>query len=90
MIAQTTLEAYRSIEPELSARQKLVYDFISKNPGLNAEQIYRGMGYHSPNSTSPRITELLDNGLIEVAGFNLTTSGKRARVYKVKEDDDRE
>lgn len=83
MIAQTTLEAYHSVEPELNARQKLVYNFIRKNPDLNAEQIYRGLGYHSPNSISPRITELLENGMIRVSGYNLTSSGRRARVYRV-------
>ncbi|MBQ7701775.1 MAG: hypothetical protein IJT54_05160 [Candidatus Methanomethylophilaceae archaeon] len=85
MIAQTTMEAYYSIQSELNSRQLMVFNFIRDHPGLNAEQIYIGMGYRSPNSTSPRITELLEEGLIEVAGYNQTSSGRRARTYRVRE-----
>lgn len=83
MITQTSLEAYLYIEPKLERRQKLVYDYIAMNPNLNAEQIYIGMGYRSPNSTSPRITELLRDGRIQVTGYSETSSGRRARTYSV-------
>lgn len=83
MITQTSLEAYLSMESKIERRQRLVYNYIAMNPDLNAEQIYIGMGFRSPNSTSPRITELLQDGRIEVSGYSETSSGRRARTYRV-------
>lgn len=85
VVRDTSLEAYRSIdEDKLNAREYQVFQYILDNPDCIAEEIYLGLGYNSPNSTSPRITELLNKGLIIRAGKRKTSSGRSAYQFRAK------
>ena len=85
-VAQTSIDAYRSLRTEdITERQEKVLRFIAEHPDCTAEQVFRGLGYSTPNSTSPRITELLDLNMIEVTGRKSTSSGRNAMTYRVRD-----
>ena len=85
-VAQTSMEAYLSLgDVEISERQEIVLEYILAHPDCTAEDVYLGLGYSTPNSTSPRITELLDLGILEVTGRKVTASGRSAMTYRVRD-----
>ena len=59
---QTQLESYRLIQPELSFRQRQVYDALSRMPCTNRELTNR-LGLPI-NSITGRVKELRDKGLV--------------------------
>lgn len=65
MIQQTSLQAYREIQPELSKRQEQVYKTIMNNPGLNNTEIARKLG-KPINTITPRVNELRKKELVKL------------------------
>ena len=85
-VAQTSMDAYRSLNTDkIAERQEVVLRYIADHPECTAEEIFKALGYKTPNSTSPRITELLDLNMIEVTGRKVNDSGRSAMTYRVCE-----
>ena len=63
---QTQLESYRLIQPELSFRQRQVYDALSRMPCTNRELTNR-LGLPI-NSITGRVKELRDKGMVRLNG----------------------
>lgn len=88
-VTDTSLEVYYSLDDDtLNAREYEVFQYIIAHPNCIAEEIYKGLGYDSPNSTSPRITELLDKGLIVRNGKRKTSTGRSAYQFCIKKSYD--
>ena len=63
MLQDTSLEAYKSIMPELGDMQQDVYYAIAKNPGMSNHDIARYL-HIEINRVTPRVKELRDLNLI--------------------------
>ena len=79
-IAETSIEAYYSVS-KLSARRSLaVRAYIEANPGVTNEDISQGLRLRI-QSVTPRVKELLENGVIWITGRSKTSTGYTARTY---------
>jgi predicted HTH transcriptional regulator len=79
-----SLEAYRSERHELSARSQSVFDWLKQHGPATDRQVMFGLGFREPNSVRPRITELIDSGLVrEVGSTKDQFSGKTVRRVDV-------
>ena len=63
MIQQTSIEAYKSIQPHLGQRQEIIYDTIQQHPNVSNHDLSRILGLEI-NTITPRVKELRDFGLI--------------------------
>ena len=63
MIQETSLEAYKVLEPELGELQETVYNTIIEHPGMSNHDIARYLGWEI-NRVTPRVKELRDKGLV--------------------------
>ena len=63
MIQETSLEAYRALQPELGSMQNMIYNILKTYPGLSNLDISRII--KKPiNSVTPRVNELRKMGLV--------------------------
>jgi hypothetical protein len=60
-----SLKAFEMNGPRLSARAQAVLDWITAHGPHTDRGVMQGMGFTEPNQVRPRITELVDLGLIE-------------------------
>lgn len=69
-------------EGELSRRQAAILRWLLANPRpWTDRQIAAGMGYPDMNAVRPRITELIDQGILREAGsITCQVTGKRVRL----------
>jgi DNA-binding MarR family transcriptional regulator len=67
MIQDTTLEAYKIIEPELGNLQHEIYNVIISNPGMSNHDLARFLHWEI-NRVTPRVKELRDKGLVICGG----------------------
>lgn len=78
-----SLTAHRQITPTLTGRRAQVLDFLRHHGPATDRQIMRGLGFSDPNAVRPRITELLDMGLITQAGTTTDpTTHMQVRLIK--------
>ena len=68
MIQQTSVEAYKSILPELGLMQQTVYDAIIEHPGMSNHDISRYL-HIEINKITPRVKELRDYGLVSFSHY---------------------
>lgn len=74
-------QAYRAERPNLSARAKLVLEWVRLHPGTTDRDIRAGLGYADMNAIRPRVTELVEAGkLVEVGARRCPVTGKTVRV----------
>jgi hypothetical protein len=81
---QMSAEARASLTPEaMSGQQRRVFDYIRDQGehGATDEECQRGIAMN-PSSQRPRRVELAEAGLIVVAGKRMTSSNKRATVWR--------
>lgn len=64
--------------------RKRILEALSASNGLICQALENQLGM-AHESCSARCSELLRAGEIEIVGHALTRSGKKARVYRVKE-----
>lgn len=95
IIEQTTLDfnrvihansarAYHEERKELGKRAMAILAEIRINGGGTDRQIMQRMGFFDPNCVRPRITELIDAGLLqEVANIECKITGKMVRRVEV-------
>jgi len=63
MIQETSLEAYKVLEPELGNLQRTVYNVIIDHPGMSNHDIARYLHWEI-NRVTPRVKELRDRGIV--------------------------
>ncbi len=81
MIHENSVAAYNQELPKLSRRAMLVCAWIELNGPSTDRQVMRGMGFTDMNSVRPRITELVEAGLLfEVRSTICPETRKRVRV----------
>lgn len=66
----------------LNKRCKEVLMLVKDNPGLNSEQLINLSISKNPNHTSPRLTDLYNNGLIKV-GVGTNNAGHKVNTFTV-------
>ncbi len=76
-----SLDAYAKELPRLSRRAMLIHaEVVLGGPGTD-RQIMNRMGFTDMNAVRPRISEMIDLGVLrEVATKKCPTTGKRVRV----------
>ena len=84
-VRDTSLLAYQQIKPRLSDRYKMVMWTIRNYPNSTALELARHLGFQDPNKVRPRITELVDAGLVVSSGKRVDRfTGKLAYVWRLK------
>lgn len=82
MIHSNSITAYHSERPKLSKRAEAVLAWITRNGPHTDREVMAGMGFVEPNSVRPRITELLEAGLLMEVG-DVTCPVTRKTVRRV-------
>lgn len=85
MLQQTSLLAWERVKKSLTNREEQVLAALEELGVANAYQVQEKMGYHNINMVAPRLTGLLQKGLIEIDHTGLNEFGNSAHFYKVKE-----
>lgn len=82
MMQQTTLEAYESIQPKITALQSIVYCAIIKaSQGLTDNEICSITGING-STVRPRRIELERMGLIVGVGIRKGLNGRNSIVWR--------
>ena len=63
-VRENSLEAYRELKGHLSDRAVLIYEFIEKKGISTERQIKNGLELDDMNAVRPRVTELIQAGLL--------------------------
>lgn len=92
MVSETSMQAYHEEAQKLSRREKEIFDFMFGRGAMTDREIMQRMGYSEPNSVRPRITELVDRGLLEecdrVRCIQTGKTVRRVRLTQPKVDGD--
>ena len=76
MIQETSLEAYKILEPELGNLQQIVYNTIADHPGMSNHDIARYLQWEI-NRATPRVKELRDKGIVFCSHYKTDLNTKR-------------
>lgn len=80
-----SLQAYREERPALQAREREVVDVLRMFGPMTDRQVMECCGYAEPNAVRPRITRLIELGvLVEHDAVRCPVTGKRVRRVKVR------
>lgn len=80
-----SLAAFRAEEGRLSKRAAAVLAWISERGPKTDREVMQGMGFAEPNAVRPRLTELIQAGLLmEVCSRKCPVTGKTVRVVDVR------
>lgn len=80
---QNSLFAFAEQKTKLSGRAMDILAAIKKIPPVTDRQIMSIMGFGEPNAVRPRLTELIQMGLVEECGsVRCKVTGKTVRVVK--------
>lgn len=80
-----SIAAYYGTQALLSKRAAAVLEFLQQCGPATDRQVMLGLGFSEPNSVRPRITELMEAGLvIETGSTRCTTTGKTVRLVDVQ------
>lgn len=83
-IHANSITAYHAERDRLSARAALVLAWVRSHGPCTDRQVMAGMGFSEPNSVRPRITELVEMGLLrEIGSVRCATTGKTVRRVDV-------
>lgn len=78
-----SIEAYYEELPKLSKRARQIADFFYNNGyagGYTDREVMNVLGYTEPNQVRPRITELIQLGILkEVGAVKCEITGKKVR-----------
>lgn len=81
---ENSLTAYRSETKRITLRAATVFAWICRHGRATDREVMRGLGFTDPNKVRPRITELVDVGmLVEVENKRDTETGKTVRVVDI-------
>ena len=83
MIQETSLEAYKVLEPELGDRQRTIYNMLKTHPNISNLDISRIMSIPI-NSVTPRVKELRDKGLVVFSNYKTDRiTNRRVMCWKI-------
>lgn len=83
---ETRREAYYESQNKAPTRRYEIYRLLKEKGPMTSDEIMDKLGYTSPNSVRPRLTELKQAGLIETCGKKLAKCGKvHIAVWQVVE-----
>jgi hypothetical protein len=86
-----SIQAYHGERLTLSKRASDVLWFVRENGACTDREVMVGMGFTEPNSVRPRITELLEEGLLVDAGnTKCRFTGKTVRRVDIHRPQQRE
>lgn len=84
MIHANSLAAYHAERLRLSDRAERVLGYIANKGPSTDRQVMAGLGFGEPGAVRPRITELIDLGLLmEVGNTKCAITGKTVRIVDV-------
>ena len=79
-----SLETYREEAPVLGARASMILNLFRHYGAMTDREVMRRLGYHDPNTTRPRVTELIQAGVLREVGQTIdSASGKAVRVCAI-------
>ena len=82
MIQQTSVEAYKSIKPELGERQQIILDTIIDNPNVSNHDIAHLLGLEISQVTG-RVFELRTMNLVKSCGSKIDEdTGRRVICWE--------
>lgn len=80
---QTSLMAYKQIQPKISHRKRLILGVLKQSEGMTGYEIARELGFYDPNTVRPRLNELYKEGIIiDICIRVCSITGKKAKVWK--------
>lgn len=83
-VHQHSLAAYRSEVKRITVRAAQVFAWVCRHGRATDREIMRALGYSDPNKVRPRITELVDAGMLaEVGSTRDPETGKTVRLVDV-------
>jgi predicted transcriptional regulator len=85
MLQDTTIQAYDSIRAHLNEKQRKVRYVLQKFGAMDNESIAKWLEWPI-NTVTPRIKEMRDLGEVIEAGYTTTKSGRKAHLWKLKEE----
>ncbi|HYK01325.1 MAG TPA: hypothetical protein VE974_06185 [Thermoanaerobaculia bacterium] len=85
MLQDTTLDAYNSIRAHLNEKQRKVRYVLEKFGPMDNEAIARALEWPI-NTVTPRVKEMRELGEVVEAGYTVTKSGRKAHLWKLKEE----
>ncbi len=77
-----SIESYRAAIAALSVRASIVRAWVERHGPATDRQVMAGLGYADPNKVRPRITELVQQGLL-IEGDKRIEGGRRVRVVTI-------
>ena len=84
-VRQTSLIAYRDLQPKLRGKQQIVYAAIQQYPDQTDFELTRLMGKTNPDEVRPRRNELVKLGCVVCSGKRVcSVTGKLAYIWHVK------
>lgn len=83
---QTSLLAWRKVEKTLTQREEQVLEALEELGVANAYEVQDKMKLHNINMVAPRLTGLLQKGMIEIHHTGINQYNNSAHFYKVKEN----
>ena len=85
--AETRREAYYESQNQAPTRRYEIYRLLKENGPMTSDEIMDALGYTSPNSVRPRLTELKQAGILETCGKKLSKCGKvHIAVWQVTDE----
>lgn len=88
MVEQTSLLAYKGVEPHLGAMQQAVYDVIEKFGPITQMEIASRLK-RPINTVTPRVNELAFKGFATVHGVGTNGLGHTAKLWVIKDPNDK-
>lgn len=84
-VSQTSLLAYREVEPKLGHRQKTVLEAIQALGTPNNKEIAQYLDWEI-NRVTGRVNELRALNKIEIAYKGRSAEGRTVQFYRIKEE----
>ena len=79
---ENSLEAFEEEKPHFSKREALIVEFMGKRE-MSDKAVAHGLGFSAKAAVQPRISELLDRGILEECGSEIDAdTGKRCRLTR--------
>lgn len=87
-VANTSMMAYEALLDKLGEKQQIVYEAIKELGAATNDQIADHLGW-TINRVTGRVTELKKYGLVDVEGIGISNSGNSAKVWSIRDLNDR-
>lgn len=82
-----SLAAHGAVQPMVSGRRAAVLAWIQEHGPATDRQVMHGLGFTDMNAVRPRITELLDMGLLRECGRVVDAkTGMKVRQVEVQDE----